>query len=104
MPHLESSYPDNLRQELKETMNDLIGTRVRVAVVPDGITRNTFGTQIAVAGPLEAKTGDDGEPRYRVLCDDDNFAYFSLDNIVLANPLARVPTITLNIPVNAGQN
>lgn len=98
-PPPDSAYPNDLRQELKETMHDLIGTRIRVAIVPDGVTRNTFEPQIAVAGPLEMRTGPDGEPRYRVICDDDNFTYFTLDNIVLANPLARVPTITLNIPV-----
>jgi len=99
MPRSQNSYLDKLHTELKETMNDLVGNRVRVAIVPDGFTRNTFGPQIAVAGTLECKTNEAGEPRYRVIVDDDNFAYFTLDNIVLANTLASVPTITLRIPV-----
>lgn len=99
MPNFRNSYSDNLRLELKETMHDLVGNRVRVAIVPDGFTRNTFGPQISVAGVLECKPAPDGEPRYRVLVDDDTFAYFTLDNIVLANTLASEPTITLQIPV-----
>jgi hypothetical protein len=99
MPEQPNAYPNNLREELEATMAELVGRRVRVAIVPDGVTRNTFGPQMAVAGTLETRSGENGLPHYRVLCDDDNFAYFTLRNIVLANTLASVPTITLDIPV-----
>jgi hypothetical protein len=77
----------------------LEGKPVRVAIVPDGITRNHFGPQIAVFGPLEIKYDHDGNPLYRVLATDECFAYFDPDSIVQVNTLTQFPTITLSIPV-----
>lgn len=83
-----------------EKLSKLEGTFVRVAIVPDALTRNHFGPQIAVAGTLEIKTDDEGQPHYRVLSDKDNFSYFGADNVVIINTLATAPTITLSIPVD----
>lgn len=78
----------------------LEGLFVRVAIVNDGLTRNHFGPQIAVAGPLEIKEDENGEPHYRVLSDKNNFSYFGAENVVLINTLTTDPTITLSIPVD----
>ena len=76
---------------------------VRVAIVPDGYSRNNFDPQISTAGTLERKDDAVGNARYRVLHNNDNFAYFELTNVVLVNTLASVPTITLSIPVSAAE-
>ena len=86
--------------EIKKEVDELVGFPVRVAIVPDGFSRNHFGPQVAVAGVLERKEDSRGQPHYRAMCDSDNFAYFQLDNVVLVNTLATVPTITLTIPVD----
>jgi hypothetical protein len=80
-------------------LQHLVGQYVRVAIVPDGYTRNTYGAQIAVGGKLESQEGNDG-PAYRVVANDDNFTYFTGEDVVIVNTLASVPTIMLNIPVN----
>lgn len=77
---------------------------MRVAIVPDGFSRNNFGPQIAVAGILECKNDAAGQPHYRVLRDNDSFAYFQPANIVLVNTLTTVPTITLTIPVDIDED
>lgn len=89
--------------EIKKEINELVGFPVRVAIVPDGFSRNHFGSQIAVAGVLERKEDSRGQPHYRAMCDSDNFAYFQLNNVVLVNTLATVPTITLTIPVDTDE-
>lgn len=93
MPH--SAEQTN---ELKTALDDLVGTGVRVSIVPDSVTRNTFGPQMAVAGTLEARS-QKGNTAYRVKHNDDNFCYFTLSNVVHINLLASVPTIMLDIPV-----
>jgi len=77
-----------------ETLEDWIGKDVRVCIVEDGFSRNHFGPQIALRGILEENDG-----HYRVLVNDDIFTYFTPENVVLCNPLASVPTITLRIDV-----
>lgn len=88
----------------KKLLDELVGMHVRVAIVPDGYSRNTFGPQVSTAGTLERKEDSGGNPHYRVLHDNDNFAYFQLDNVVLVNTLVSVPTVTLNIPVVTEEN
>lgn len=82
-----------------KVLRSLVGKYVRVAIVPDGYSRNNFGVQIAVGGKLECREGDDHNPHYRVLVDDDNFTYFKVEDVILVNTLATRPTIMLNIPV-----
>lgn len=80
-------------------LTSCVGQYVCVAIVPDGYTRNTFGPQIAVGGILEAKNIEGEKPELRVVANDDNFCYFTPEQVVLINTLATRPTITLNIPV-----
>jgi hypothetical protein len=87
------------QKEIVQSLNDLVGFKVRVAIVPDGFSRNNFGPQIAVAAVLERKDDDNGQPHYRAMRDDDNFTYFTAENVVCINTLARAPTIMLSIPV-----
>lgn len=82
-----------------KVLRSLVGQYVRVAIVPDGYSRNNFDVQIAVGGKLECKQEGNSEPHYRVLSDDDNFTYFMVKDVILVNTLATRPTIMLNIPV-----
>lgn len=95
MPH----SPEQIN-ELNDILAGLIGNAVRVAIVPDGFTRNTFNPQIAVYGPLEARSTT-GDGSYRVLHDENNFCYFTTTNVLHVNLLASVPTVMIQIPVNA---
>lgn len=83
-------------EDTNESLNALVGKEVRVAITKDGFSRNHYGAQIAVAGVLERHPEGDA---YRVVMDDDNFAYFEPEDVVLVNMLASVPTIMLTIPV-----
>jgi len=89
---------------LLELLNALSGKKVAVAIVPDAVTRNHFGAQIAVSGLLEIKTSppsnSPSNPSFRVLSNPENFAYFTLGEIVFVNTLTKLPTITLSIPVS----
>lgn len=87
----------------KKLLDELVGMHVRVAIVPDGYSRNNFDPQISTAGTLESKDDATGNGRYRVLHDNDNFAYFDFASVVLVNTLASVPTITLSIPVSTAE-
>lgn len=91
-------------KELTQSLDELVGFKVRVAIVPDGFSRNNFGPQIAVAGVLERKEDDEHVAHYRAMRDSDNFTYFTAKNVVLINTLANVPTITLSIPVNIDED
>ena len=87
-------------EDTRDGLRNLIGKEVRVAITKDGFTRNHYGAQIAVAGTLECHPEDEA---YRVVMDDDNFAYFEPEDVVLVNMLASVPTIMLTIPVDTGE-
>lgn len=93
--------PQNAKN--KKRLDELVGMHVRVAIVPDGYSRNNFDPQISTSGTLERKDDPNGNARYRVLHDNDNFAYFEFANVVLVNTLASVPTIMLAIPVNTAE-
>jgi len=84
-----------------QSLAKLENSHVRVAIVPDGITRNHFGPQIAVAGTLEIKKDQGGNPHYRVLSDEENFSYFLPENVILVSSATSIPTITLTIPVTS---
>ncbi len=79
-------------QELRK----LVGQEVRVAITRDGYSRNHYDAQIAIMGTLEAHPEDDA---FRVIVDNDTFAYFEPSDVVLVNLLASKPTIMLTIPV-----
>jgi hypothetical protein len=90
--------PQETFEHIATSLEHLKGKLVRVAIVEDGITRNHFGPQIAVCGHLEIKTDEAKNPHYRVLHNDECFAYFTPNEVLLVNTLTRFPTITLSIP------
>lgn len=91
--------------DIKGQLDKLIGETVRVVIVPDGMNRNNFGPQIAIAGKLE-KLGAErarGKDCYRVLVSDEIFSYFSPEIVVIVNLLTKLPTIALDIKVDVAK-
>jgi glutamine synthetase type III len=83
-------------KETTQELRKLVGQNVRVAITRDGYSRNHYDAQIAIQGTLEAHTEAEA---YRVIVNNDIFAYFEPSDVVLVNLMASYPTIMLTIPV-----
>jgi hypothetical protein len=82
-----------------EVIHSLVNKDVVIAITPDGWSRNGFHTQMSVAGTLEMKEDDEGNPAFRVLVNNQTYTYFFPEDVVLATTFPTMPTIFIKIPV-----
>jgi len=76
---------------MKEELNELVGETVTLAISSAGIVRRHFVSQISLRGTLEVN--DSQNVQYRVLRDNDTFAYFDINDVVLINPLVSTGVV-----------
>ena len=78
--------------DIAQELQAYIGKRVRVTCNACGAFPNHFGLGMMVTGKLEKHPDDDS---YRVVVNNETYAYFEAADVEVINLLASVPTVVI---------